>query len=239
MKVTQLLSAVLLTLLFAPLTLATGVPAGVGGNPQQNFTGNPVDGILIQTPNHDPIEIYLDPGGDPWPKWINFDVTGGLQNGQIVPVWEQLSIVPPPAGVPVLPLLDWHEIVHNPEFQWVEGSLTIHNRFVPGTTDPIVVGGQIGTDEFPSEPSHPGNAIWFDPILPPALPIPDPLDVWIHKDLIYTGIDIPPDPSGGQAFIDIHLWEHPTVPEPSTVLLAAIGLVGFTWVASKYRHGDR
>ena len=242
-----------LVLLTASVAWAGGIPVGVGGlgtDPHLVFDGNANDpnGITLDIP-----PFWLDPNGPSLEKWINLDVTGGLKKGQVIWIMENITIVSPPATstLPPLPLTDWHEEVHHPDFQWHPGTgtdptipfvpapeLWIHNRDLPG--DPpgtgIHVRGDVGTVPSPDGTTHPNNAVWFEPI-PPVFPEPNlPLDIWINKDLVYTGPDIPP--SSDPRFIEVGLWEHATVPEPSTIVLAGtglFGLLGYGWL--KRRRG--
>ena len=139
-------------------------------------------------------------------------------------VWEEIIINPPPEPGSILPVItDWHEEIHDVSFDlpfsWSGGSFTIHDPTDP-TGPPIV--------EVPGEMSADGSAIWFGPF--PMVVIQDPLPVWIHKELVYTGDvvltqDIDP--------ITITVWEHATTPEPSSIVMAImglLGLMGFGWM---------
>ncbi len=192
-----------IVLLYVEGASSEGIPAGVGGDPPTEFEGT-LNGVLVGDPSN-PIPIEIGPiDGPMWPKIFTVDVgPNGIGPGLRIPVWEHIQILPPAAGVPVLPLTDWHEEVHTPNWTWSGGSLMV------GTGDPIpgMVGGPAGA----------ATNIWFD------LPIgvkPDPaapIDLWIHKELIYNG----PPISAPVAIIEV--WEYPTVPEPTTIMLATLG----------------
>ena len=193
---------------------AAGTPVGVGGDPPSGPFEGTLAGVDIGS-QQDPIEIWLDPSGGHWVKQIQVPTPNGVGPGIVIPVWEHIQILPPPPGLPLLPLTDWHEDVHTSNWSWAGGSLTIHNT---NTTVQGVLGGPQGMN----------NQIWFE--FPPHFPLPGaPLDLWIHKELQYNG---PPDPSMTSVLIEI--WEHPTVPEPTTLILMMIGSAGV--LALPYRQ---
>jgi len=225
------LIAVAMTFLWTANIFASGSAAGVGGNPQQNFQGDP-SGIDIEA------TFFIDPEGPMWQKFIEIDTTQGLNPGQVIPVHEQLFIVFPPQGVPVLPLWDWHEEVHDPFFFWNPDPspdmnvLHIHDPQNPTGPPLIEVQGEVGM----SPGGHPNNAIWFDPIEPHPFPTPsEPIDVWIWKELIYNGPPITPNSQNTPIVLEI--WEYPTVPEPSGVLLMGIGVLGLILLARFFPRG--
>jgi hypothetical protein len=213
---TKISAGICVVLLSVPGVLAEGIPAGVGGDPPTEFEGT-LNGVHVGSETN-PIPIDLVPGGPMWPKFFTVDVgTGGVGPGLVIPVWEHFQILPPPVGVPVLPLTDWHEEVHTPNWTWRGGTLMV------GDDDPI--------DGLLGGPQGAATNIWFD--LPIGVkPEPGiPIDVWIHKELIYNGPLIPGTP------IVIEVWEYPTVPEPATLALAALGTVTMVLAGSRRRRG--
>lgn len=208
----------------------SGSPAGVGGDPPTGpFVFAPGDGpnnppmSMVMTPTGGPIPIYIDPNSQPWTK--TFQITpnsipaGGIQPGQVFGIWEKILIQPAPVGttIPKLPFTDWHEQIldtsGNLPFGWVGGELTIHDPAHPDMPPPLV--GPILGMTTAADP----RSIWFGPW--PAVPVgPNGLPVWIHKQLRYLGtqpITALPAP------INIIVREHPTTPEPGSVVLAGLG----------------
>jgi hypothetical protein len=178
------------------------------------------------------IPIYIDPTGNPWQKIIRITPeslpTPVLVPGQIIPIWEKIRIFPPPptSNIPRLPFTDWHERIVDIvspipgiDFGWGGGELIVHGPGDPGTVPPplplVVAPG--GVD--PLDP----RGIWFGPWFPGIVPPPEGLPVWIHKQLIYRGIDTIQIPTSGP--IDIIIREWPTTPEPTTLVLAGLGCV--------------
>jgi hypothetical protein len=208
-----------------------GSPAGVGGDPPIGPFVFDNGMAMVMTPAGGPIPIYIDPAAPHWVKRFQIPpTTAPIEPGAVFPIWEKILILPPPgtAGVPKLPFTDWHERIRilsdpptPPGFGWVAGGhLVVHDPADPSgmTLPPLVdVPGMVD----PLDPL----AIWFGPF--PPLPIPpNGLPVWIHKQLIYNGSQ--PLPAGAPIIIEI--WEHPTTPEPSTLILAAVcglALVGY------------
>ena len=185
-------------------SFAGGIPTGVGGDPPVGpFIGNVDTGVNVDN-NGEPIPIWLDPDGGPWLKQIEVHSPNGFGPGQRVSVWERIHIVPPPTGLPLLPITDWHEEVHAPNWTWAGGHLKIHNS---NTTWTGKLGGPQGMN----------TNIWFE--FPPHMPLPTaPIDLWIHKYLQYNG----PQTSTTVALIEV--WEYPTtVPEPASWMLAVLG----------------
>jgi hypothetical protein len=203
-----------------------GSPAGVGGNPPVGPFVFDNGMAMVMTPAGGPIPIYIDPTAPHWVKRFQIPpTTAPIQPGTTFPIWEKILILPPPntpgtPSVPKLPFTDWHERIRiltdpptPPGFGWVAGGhLVVHNPADPGgtTLPPLVdVPGMVD----PLDPL----AIWFGPF--PPLPIPpNGLPVWIHKQLTYTGTQ--PLPVGAPIIIEI--WEHPTTPEPSSLILAGL-----------------
>ena len=191
-------------LLTAQLSFAAGVPVGVGGSPPTAFPGTP-SGIEVGN-NDNPIRIWLDPNAPFWEKTFEIDLSNGLRTGTMIPVVEHLQLVAPQKPLSNLPLTDWHEEIHDRQWQWAEdATLTIRNidRVQPGERDDSL------------------TKIWFEWDFP-VFPQPT-LDIWIEKKLVYLGPGIPPT----QSPLPVTIWEHPTtVPEPGTFALAGLGALG-------------
>ena len=240
MKAKFIVLAAAISLLIAPAAWASGIAAGIGPGSDTQHSGNILGIDIVHT-------FYIDPNGPPWTKTIDIEIPpDGLQQGTIIPLHEQLIIIPPPAGTPLLPLWDWHEIIHTPGWEWAlpnaqtpPPSLVVHNRIDPSRNLPIEVIGEIGADldltNQHVDSFFPQNAVWFDPIEPHPFPLPDDaLDIWIWKHLVYRGQFIPADPTGIPTFTRVQLWEHPTtIPEPTSMVLAACALLGLL------AHGHR
>ena len=205
-----------------------GSHAGVGNDPPPGPFLSDNGMINVMTPDGGPIPITIDPNSPAWIK--RFVIQPGpvpLVFGAIIPVWEKLLILPPQPGtnVPRLPFTDWHEqiieVTQNLPFGWVPGGhLTIHNPNTPDGLPPLVeVPGMV-------DPLDP-RSIWFGPWPGQNIP-PNGLPVWIHKELRYLGeqpITFP---------VEIFVREWPTVPEPTTVVLA--GLCGLALVGVRRRR---
>ena len=204
-----------------------GTPAGVGNDPPMGpFVGSPDTGMIMVGTENNPIEITIDPNADAWIKTFVIPGSITINPGMTFPVWENLLILPPPptSGIPRLPLTDWHEHIHQVSFDtpfgWAGGHIVIPG---PPGTPPIEVPGMVD----PTDPS----GIWF--AFPP-LPIPPTgLPISIHKQLVYNGTGpLTPGPEP----IVITVWEHPTVPEPSALILA--GLSGFALIGLGRRRAQ-
>ena len=87
--------------------------------------------------------------------------------------------------------------------------------------------------EVPGDVSPDGQSIWFGPF-PGVHPFdyPNGIPIWIHKELIFDGLETLPDFNT----FSILIWEHPTVPEPSSALLALVGAVGLAVANWRRRH---
>jgi hypothetical protein len=211
-----------------------GVHVGVNGDPFPSsgpyvVLPGQMPGAMVMSPTGGEIPLWMDPAGQPWDKIIRITPNSfpvpELVPGQVIPIWEKILILPPPAGttIPRLPFTDWHEeIVQNtgiPDGSFVWGPdaiLQVHNPNDPGNLPPLV---EVPGMRDPSDP----YSIWFGPWTPPLQVPPNGLPVWIHKQLIYTGTQTIPVPTA--APIDIIIREWPTVPEPTTFVLGGLGCV--------------
>jgi hypothetical protein len=223
----------------AGMAFAENIPAGVGGNPLSEFAATPganAPMVMVMSPTGGPIPIHIDPSAPRWQKRItigpdSFPLTPPvLLPGTVIPIWEKIQLLPPPDGttIPRLPFTDWHEHIHPLDppipgdppggFSWLGGRLVIHNPNDPNPNDPVLpplvdVPGMVD----PLDPS----SIWFGPWPNAPFPAgPNGLHLWIHKELVYNGPAITAFPAGG---IVVDIWEWPTVPEPTTLVLAGLG----------------
>lgn len=201
-----------LLLLAAPVQ--AGMQIGVTQDPplpMGPFLGddNNEDMIMVGNPSQ-PIVVTPDPSSTtPWMKQfvINRDGQGWSPGtsgpNSMVSVMEFITF--PPTSVPVV---DWHEDIDptvgdGGNFKWAGGSIDTPLGSFPGATS---------TD---------GRSIWFEfPPLPPGVPIK------ITKNLMWNDGVITPGPNGSNNYI-IKINERPSIPEPSTLLLASLGLALF------------
>jgi len=205
-----------------------------------------------------PIPLIADPSAPPMDKWFmtpsgicdpSFncecfpnsiceppDLTaagsiGGsaiLEPGWGAPVWENFLVYPGDSTFPESPAItDWHEHIHEPGWEWVVPQ--------PGATNPSLItrDGEPWPWEFidpPAGTTRDPSALWvkFPPIGPGHI-----LD--IHKELVWRGT--PDNTFWGDQVLDngepyeeymVSVWEYPTIPEPSTLVLGALASLGLT-----------
>ncbi len=166
---------------------------------------NNADKVTVGSSNN-PIAITLDPSGSPWNKQFTINRDGqGWAPGNTVSVMEWLTFPPTSTLRPT----DWHETIDpstgdGGNFQW-------------GTGGSIL----IGTSTYPATLSGDGKSIWFD--FPPISLSSPP--VVINKTLVWTGGVITPGPNGTNNYV-INISEQPSVPEPSSLIMASLTIAG-------------
>jgi PEP-CTERM motif len=215
-----LFSVALTLFIFVPGSeIVAGVLIGIESSfatPTGPFMGNDSqnDSINVGTLTF-PIPVQPKIGGNPWVKEfvVNRDGQGWSTSGpdSMITITEALSINGVNTLNPLAPprVIDWHEDIDptfgdGANFKWVGGTLTI-----PGPIG-VVPGPYTGTV------SADGKSIWFD--FPP-LPI---VPILITKQLMWAGAGpITPGPNGTNTY-RISVIERPSVPEPTSLLLAGL-----------------
>lgn len=190
----------MLVMCFASFAQA-GIETGVSGDTnvtvpgQPNPTSGSVDFMLDAT-------IGLDPTGPRMIKVFEIPADTTITPGQAFPVWEFITVFPSPDGtVPT----DWHE-----EIVFVDFDLP----FKWGPLAHIIIDGNVVEGNV----SEDGQSVDFDP-LPNLTGTTGPIDIEIHKELIYCGeVTITPSPASHPP-TRIIVEEWPTVPEPGTIAL--------------------
>ena len=229
--------------------VGTGVPCD--STSEYAFcTTDPVLGVghwVLGDPNH-PIELIADPTAPPMDKWFlsptdicpdwsvcdSSNTSNGLPSvlppGWSAPVWEYFLVWPggdPPFPNPSPAITDWHEHIHEPGWEWIvptEGSLDPPLITRDGEPWPWTF---VETPPPGTEPNPGWLWVEFPPIGPGHV-----LD--IHKKLVWVGTDN--NSVWGDGILDngelndetmIRVWEYPTIPEPSTLLLGTLAATGF------------
>ncbi|QEG37564.1 PEP-CTERM sorting domain-containing protein [Bythopirellula goksoeyrii] len=203
-------------LLCLTATASAGTVIGVSQDPPPPmgpFVGDNEneDMIMVGDPSN-PIPITPDPETDnPWMKQfiINRDGQGWSTSGpgSMVSVMEFITLGPPTSSHPVT-IVDWHEDIDPTVgdgglFKWAGG----------------VIETPVGA--FPGMTSTDGLSIWFEfPPLPPGAVFK------ITKNLMFNGSGpITPGPNGENDYL-IKVNERPSIPEPSSLLLGGLALLG-------------
>ncbi len=237
---------------FSSPAFGLNLPAGVNAEYELTVVDQQTGMAMFGGPN-DPIEFYIDPSLPRWQKEIEVPIgPDGLHPGARIGVWEYLRVLPPPQTTTMsgLPWTDWHEVVGPANatgghlWGWADTvtdtitgqigppELVIHN--LPG--GPLHVPGMLGS---PIVANGPSVDIWFEwPGAQVSPQLHGPLDVWIHKELVYYGPSIT-NPNNDASPLRIQLLEWPTVPEPSSAALAGMGLIGVIGVALRHRRAKR
>ena len=197
------------------------VPVGYSG-----FVGSYFLGIDL---NHDPgagpmIKLFEAPVSDTLDR-ILLDAT--QPNPQ--PIQEEISILASVPGGPVsVAVHDWHEQIMTDGFEWVLPGDERFSGLFPDDTSLITRNGEPHPWDFsPSPAEHGPHELWVEfPPIPPG----ETLD--IHKALLWVGT--PGNRIWGDDVLDdgtvfdetvIRVWEYPTVPEPRTSWLLAVGVI--------------
>jgi len=170
-------------------------------------------GFMWGDPNN-PVSVSYDPTAGPIEKWLKFDSDlngdGAIDLNDLAifaanPIFnlqEFLVVGPGPAWT------DWHEEILTPDWEW--GNVQINSFGPPPGPTNLLIQQTPTTVDF-----------YFDP-LPPGT------QVDIRKQLVFAGN------IADQAFqtdflqnnLMVKISEHPTVPEPSGLVLAACGVLG-------------
>ena len=189
-------------------------------------TGQGTGHWLVGTPEN-PLPLIADPKGSQMEKWF-FTPTGEpLQPGWSAPVWENFLVWKGDTSFPPSrPITDWHEHIHEPGWGWevppvgTAGESLITRDGEPWEWKHIPPSGE--------EPFSPWLDVVFRPIEPGHI-----LD--IHKRLVWLGVEGKNTLWGDQKLDDgtpheevaIGVWEYPTVPEPTTLLLSSLATLVF------------
>jgi hypothetical protein len=204
-------------------------PLGLGSNPglppvqHVEIQPTPVPGTtdLFEWNLHD-VPFYFDPNGGPIVKWL-FPPPGGWNPGLPYTIHEEFKYVlpPPPTNDPVFKLRDWHERIisdfplPDPAGRWVDVPAPGIDVWRMNAAGEMTQGPASGLQTMIM-----GNDIWFtfDPIMPAM----DPnsmvaLHIW---KTFQVNPNLPPT-------IPIGIVEWPTIPEPTSLVLAGLGGLAF------------
>lgn len=179
------------------------------------------------------VDLIVDPSGGPMSKHFQapMDATGApiqLDAEQPFPhpLWEDFLNVPQ-SSVPSVPITDWHEEIHTPGWEWVlPGDSRFPELFPPNESLITRDGQPWDWSHIPMEIQDPSKLWVTFPPIPPG----STLDV--HKALLWVGVEgnrtwgDGVDDAGGtvdESFIEV--WEHPTIPEPTSAWLAGLALI--------------
>lgn len=205
-----LLAAVAATC-FSAATASAGPLVGVGNNPPSGPYFAEEDIIQIGDEEF-PVPVVPVPVGPPWIKDLVMDRDGKGWSSEgpnsMVKIQEYIGIHPHP-DYPNLPISNWHETIDpdygdGADFKWAGGTIT-----TPDGTFPGAVSDDGSTIEFE-----------FPPLLLPSV-------IMIDKDIMWNGSG-PVTGTGppGSLIYNVRIIEQPSVPEPSSLVLAGLGLLG-------------
>ncbi len=144
----------------------------------------------------DPVPVFYDPQAGPWLKELQNVV---LDTNEELALGEYITIARAVTGAPTPSWTDWHETILTSNFGWssdVDDLYYTVNGGAPQNSG-IVVSGPDLTINFPS-PLVAGSTLF------------------IHKELINLGPSTSPNGK-------IDVIEYPSVPEPATLSLLAVG----------------
>ncbi|HYJ15243.1 MAG TPA: PEP-CTERM sorting domain-containing protein [Candidatus Limnocylindria bacterium] len=208
-------------LLVGPSNVLAGPLIGVGQNPAPPagpFLGNDSqnDTITVGNSTSGRISIVPDSNGPAWVKeFVNRDGQGWSTTGpqSMVTVDEFIlfsaSNILNPFGDPRI--YDWHEVIDptfedGANFKWAGGTFEFQGPSAPS---------------FPGTVSLDGKSIWFDFPAGAALFAP----IRITKQLMWTGPAVTPGANGTNEY-RIRIVEQPSVPEPTSLMIACLAIVG-------------
>jgi len=188
-------------------------------------TGQGTGHWMVGTPEN-PLPLVADPKGSQMEKWF-FTPTGEpLQPGWSAPVWENFLVWKGDSSTPTSrPITDWHEHVHEPGWVWEVPP--------PDATNESLITRD--GEPWPWRHIPPSGDEPFSPWLDVEFPAIEPGHILdIHKRLVWLGVE--GNKLWGDQQLDngepyqetmIGVWEYPTIPEPTTLLLSSLAALGF------------
>ena len=153
-------------------------------------------------------DVYYDPNAGPWLKTLGA-VPGGAINGMVYQLTEMLHVGGGPGGT-APGWVDYHETVTTPGWTWSPNDAQ-HQWGFSAVHDPPWVG--VWTYVVPM-----GNT-QVDWTFRPALPVSTNLT--LTKWLVFNA-----NAPGANPNVAVVVAEYPTIPEPATMSLLAIGGLG-------------
>lgn len=236
-KLTLGLPLLLLAYLASPACGQTSASATAGSNLDMAPSQDPIFVEWVQSSQSWVLQVDLivDPTAGPMAKHFQtpLDSSGApiLLDGEQPfpqPLWEDFLIIPIP-GTPGVPVTDWHEVIHTPGWEWVVPGDARFPDLFPANASLITRDGVPWPyTQTPKDPTE----IWVD--FPPIGPN-HVLDV--HKALLWVGTtgnrtwgDMVDDAGNTVDESFIAVWEYPTIPEPSTIVMLSLGLLGAWFV---------